>query len=330
MDTHSHGVPLGLLRDLRAGRKVVAGVDVLHSSSGFSLTFAHSLDPVPPVLAGLLDFSERLEWLDARGIRRQFISPWLDVQGSTLGATAGAVWVRLLNDSLAEEMRDSGGRLRGLATVHLGSVDGAISEMARATSELDFSGVILSTHPLPAELVSPDLDAFWEAAAELGCPIVLHPDVCGPGAAAFDNIGLLNAVGRTIDTTLVATQLVAQGVLRRHPSLRFVLVHGGGFFPYQSSRLARALDIESLPGGPALHGDALREALPSFYYDTVLMSPSSLANLARHCGCAHILMGSDYPFSIGDPDPIGTVVNAFEGPSDQAAILEGNALALYL
>jgi aminocarboxymuconate-semialdehyde decarboxylase len=51
------------------------------------------------------------------------------------------------------------------------------------------------------------------------------------------------------------------------------------------------------------------------YYDTVLHDPAPLAFLVSHMGADHVVMGTDYPFPMGDPTPADTV-NAIPGLSD--------------
>jgi aminocarboxymuconate-semialdehyde decarboxylase len=254
----------------------------------------------------------------------------LDVQGSTLSADAGQCWTTLLNDYLAEEVRDAGGRLYALASVHLSDPARAVAELERAINELGFCGLVLSTDPVPAELSADEVDELWAAAADLGVPVVLHPDVCGPASSIYEHhdVGHINAFARVVDSTLLAVRLVQRGVLDRHPGLNLVLVHGGGFLPFQSTRIQRALEIDSL--GPNLaHERDLGHYLRRFYYDTVLMSRGAVEMLVEEFGAEHVVLGSDYPFAIGDPDPVSTVTRTRISDGEKQKILGANAHTLF-
>jgi aminocarboxymuconate-semialdehyde decarboxylase len=329
VDVHGHGVPAALLEDIRSGRVSCPGVAVSHSDGRSLLSFDGTPGPLA-ISAELLDFDRRLGWLDDRAIDTQLVSPWLDVQGSTLPADAGQRWTGLLNDHLAEQVRDSGGRLHALASVHLGDPSRAAAELRRAITELGLCGLVLSTDPVPAELSADEVDELWAAAADLDVPVILHPDVCGPasGIYAHDDIGHINAFARVFDSTLLAVRLVQAGVLDRHPALRLVLVHGGGFLPFQVGRVQRALDIESLGPNHARERD-LAHYLRRFYYDTVLLSRGAVELLVEEYGADHVVLGSDYPFAIGDPDPVGTVTRTRIPIEDKARILGANAHGLF-
>jgi aminocarboxymuconate-semialdehyde decarboxylase len=130
-------------------------------------------------------------------------------------------------------------------------------------------------------------DALWEAAQSLNVPVVLHPLMNGPAACMFQQLPRFkNLYGRTIDTTIVATQLILAGVFDRFPKLRLVLVHGGGFLPYQTGRLDREF------GGKdkKLPSDYVKR----FYYDTVFMSTPALQLLFSLVGTGQVMIGSDY------------------------------------
>jgi aminocarboxymuconate-semialdehyde decarboxylase len=329
VDVHAHGVPAALLEDIRTGRVSCPGVEVSHGDGASVLSFdgAHGRLTIS---AELLDFDRRLGWLDDRAIDTQLVSPWLDVQGSTLPADAGQRWTGLLNDHLAEQVRDSGGRLHALASVHLGDPSRAAAELRRAITELGLCGLVLSTDPVPAELSADEVDELWAAAADLDIPVVLHPDVCGPASALYadGDIGQINAFARVVDSTLLAVRLVQRGVLDRHPGLRLVLVHGGGFLPFQVGRVQRALDIDSLGPNRASERD-LAYYLRRFYYDTVLMSRAAVELLVEEYGADHVLLGSDYPFAIGDPDPVATVTRTRISADDKQLILGANAHGLF-
>jgi aminocarboxymuconate-semialdehyde decarboxylase len=235
----------------------------------------------------MIDYKERLNWMDSQGMRQQLIAPWLDIHGQELPPADGQEWVRQLNDAIAEQVADSGGRLHAYATLHLADAQAAARELERASAKLKMTGSMLPTSLPAGHLSEARYDAVWEAAQSLDMPIVFHPLMDGPSACMFGAVPRFrNLYGRLIDSTILAAQLIMAGVLDRFPKLRLVLVHGGGFLPYQTGRLDR--EFTGPTGLPA------SEYVKRFYYDTVLMSTPALRMLLELVGTGQVMIGSDY------------------------------------
>jgi aminocarboxymuconate-semialdehyde decarboxylase len=285
IDIHAHGVPKQFLEEVKRTR--LAGVEVTAAANdGYIVTFP-GCAPLRPAAGIMLDFTQRLGWLDGQGMQQQLIGPWLDVHGQELPARDGQTWVRQLNDAMIESISGSGRRLLAHATLHLADVEAAARELERCVKKLGMTGCMIATHLPNGELSDDRFDGLWEAAQALDVPVVLHPLMDGPAACMFGQLPRFkNLYGRTIDTTVVAAQLIFAGVFERFPKLRLVLVHGGGFLPYQSARLDREF------GGKdkALPSDYIKR----FYYDTAIMSAPALQLLMSLVGSGQIMIGSDY------------------------------------
>ncbi|HEX6511536.1 MAG TPA: amidohydrolase family protein, partial [Chloroflexota bacterium] len=275
-----------------------------------------------PLAGKMLDFEERVRWLDEHGMRGQLVSPWLDLQGYELGAKA-ADWTKVLNDALAEACVGSNGRLIALGTLPFGDPAATLQELRRLVQELKLPGVMISTNPGSTNLWDGSLDEVWSAAEDLGATIVLHPPTIGPASSIPDSAEFGNLWHRLIDTTLVASRLILAGVLDRHQRLRLVLVHGGGFLPFQIGRFDRSYEIGSHPTA-AMAKSAPGDYLGSFYYDTCVMTPPAIRLLCDVVGPERVVLGSDYPFPIGDPDPVASVVAAELGADAASMILADN------
>jgi aminocarboxymuconate-semialdehyde decarboxylase len=284
IDVHAHGVPKQFLEDVKRTR--LGGVDVVAVDNGYVVTFP-GRESLRPAAGIMLDFTQRLSWLDAQGMHQQLIAPWLDVHGQELMPAHGQVWVRQLNDAMIESVADSAGRLLAHATLHLADPQAAARELERCVKKLGMTGCMIPTNLPNGDLSDDRYDALWEAAQSLNVPVVLHPLMDGPAACMFHQLPRFkNLYGRTIDTTIVAAQLILAGVFERFPKLRLVLVHGGGFLPYQSARLDREF------GGrdKKLPSDYIKR----FYYDTAIMSAPALQLLMSLVGIGQIMIGSDY------------------------------------
>src|SRR5207248_4203618 len=113
----------------------------------------------------------------------------------------------------------------------------------------------------------------------------------------------------------------------RHPRLRLVLVHGGGFLPFQTGRFDRSYAINGHPEATMAKG-APSDYVRSFYYDTCVMEPAAIRLLCDLAGADRVVLGSDYPFPIGDPDPVKSVQSANLSEIDARQILAENPKAL--
>ncbi|MGZ9014402.1 MAG: amidohydrolase family protein, partial [Burkholderiales bacterium] len=272
---------------ITAAQLILAGVDVTAAEQGGYVVTFPGCAPLRPAAGIMLDFTQRLGWLDEQGMEQQLIGPWLDVHGQELPPADGQVWMRQLNDAMAESIAGSGRRLLAHATLHLAEPDAAARELERCVSKLGMTGSMIPTNLPRDELSEARYDALWEAAQSLGVPIVLHPLMDGPAACMFQHLPRFkNLYGRTIDTTITAAQLILAGVFDRFPKLKLVLVHGGGFLPYQSARLDREF------GGAA--GKRPSDYMKRFYYDTAIMSAPALELLFGLVGAGQVMIGSDY------------------------------------
>jgi aminocarboxymuconate-semialdehyde decarboxylase len=321
VDVHAHGIPHAVLKEIRDHGDRYGGMSAMHTDQGPVVTMPGG-KKLRPLAAKMLDFDERVRWLDEHQLRAQVVSPWLDLQGYELGAKA-ADWSKVLNDALAEACAGSNGRLVALGTLPFGDAGVSARELRRLVEELKLPGVMISTNPGATNLWQPELDEMWSASEALGATIVLHPPTIGPASSIPDSAEFGNLWHRLIDTTLVASRLILAGVLDRHPKLRLVLVHGGGFLPFQSGRFDRSHAIGSHPEA-TMKGSAPGDYLRSFYYDTCVMSVPAIRMLCDVAGADRVVLGSDYPFPIGDPDPVASVIAANLGDAASKTILEDN------
>lgn len=321
IDVHAHCVPTEVLDGLRADGDRY-GIE-LHEEAGRARFRIAGNAAVGPLHPGLSDLQRRLEVMDATGVEIQILSPWMDLTAYSLPPEVGARYARMYNEALAATVATRPDRLRGLCTVPLQSSDHAVTELEHAVTSLGMVGAEIGTTVAGQELDHPDLEPFWATAEELGCILFLHPCASLAGRGVTRHF-LGNLVGNPAETTIAVGHLVFGGVLERHPDLRLCVAHGGGFAPYQIGRWDHAFHRDA-------RGAAANLTLPpshwvaQLYHDTVLHSPRSLRLLLDLVGPEHVVLGSDYPFEMGDPDPNGTLA-AVPGLSeeDRALVLAGN------
>jgi aminocarboxymuconate-semialdehyde decarboxylase len=322
IDVHTHFVPPSL--EAEAAKHSAWGVAVEHGDQGATVVHAEGFRW--PLDDAFGDVGVRLDDMDRRRIDHSVLSLpptlfhyWIDSRE----ASALARWA---NDSLAEMVRDGGGRLSGLASLPMQDPQAAAAELRRCVEELGLAGAHVGTRVEDRTLDDPDFDPVWEAAAQLGVPVVLHPYYVGarPG---FEDYYLTNLLLNPIDTTLAAARLILSGTAARFPEVAFVLVHGGGFLPYQVGRLDHGwrvrpetrLRLETLPS----------DELGRFYFDTVTHGDSALAWLVELVGADRVMLGSDLPFDMADADPVGRLERSVPDERERRRIACDNARELF-
>ena len=175
---------------------------------------------------------------------------------------AGARLEPALNEGLAEQRR----RPRGAR--HRPADPAAGADLRTAVENEGAVGLVLSTSPPgAADLADPVLEPLWEAAVGLGVPVVLHPPTDGPSSLLPGSAEFGNTFCRLVDTTFAVTTLLLSGVLDRHPGLALVVVHGGGFLPYQSMRLDGGHRADAL-ARYTIERDRPSDYLADLYFDS--------------------------------------------------------------
>ncbi|MGY1809422.1 amidohydrolase family protein [Blastococcus sp. SYSU D00669] len=324
-DVHAHCVPVGVLETLRAegGRY---GIEVAQADGRWAATIAGRVR-TRPMVPGLLDLPRRLAAMDATGVDVQLLSSWIDLTAYALDADVGARYSRMFNEGLAATVAEAPDRFRALATVPLQAPERAAEELLTAVEALGMVGAEIATTVDGAELDDPSLEPFWACAEELRCLLVVHPyaSLAGRNVSRY---GLGNLVGNPAESTIALGHLLFGGVLERHPGLRLCVVHGGGFAPYQVGRWDRAYATGAR--GAAEHlTRSPGEWLRSVYFDTVLHSPRSLRHLVDVVGADRVVLGSDYPFVMGEPEPVRALAAVADLDDRQRhAILQGNIAAV--
>jgi aminocarboxymuconate-semialdehyde decarboxylase len=161
----------------------------------------------------------------------------------------------------------------------------------------------------------------------------MHPDNPA-GTELMGSFGLRLVCGNPADTTLSLGILIYSGVFDRFPKLKLCTCHGGGFFPYHVNRF----DREFLTGKQATRradrpNTPRCTAVPStyfrnLYFDTLVYDVETLDFLRRKVGAEHLLLGTDFPYILGDWQCVDKVEALSCSETEKHAILEGNARKL--
>ena len=322
IDVHTHLVPKGW-PDLSAACGGT-GWPWLRIDSEREAMIMVGANEFRPVGAQCWDARTRLADMAEDGVDRQVVSPTPVFFGYERPAGQAAKAARVFND-LALECTAGDDRLIPFCQVPLQDPDAACAELDRCLAA-GHAGVEIGNHVGDRDLDDEGVVTFLQHCAHVGAPVFVHPwDM--PTGPRLERWMARWLTGMPAETHLSVLALILGGVLDRVPeSLRLCFAHGGGSFPFWLGRADNAWHRR---------GDLVRgrsEHPPShytdrFYVDSVVFEPAALRLLVDVCGEDRVVVGSDYPYPLGER-PAGQVVRAsgFLTDEQRAKLLSANAL----
>lgn len=313
IDIHAHIVDRQYMADLTEQCGLVAQHPspdrILLRKDGY--TFAWSRDD-------MFDIDHRLRDMDKKGI---------DMRVLSLSTPNVYVWqgeaqvrmARVMNDNTARLCRAHPDRFVGLASLPLGDVEAALTELDRAVNELGMVGVMIGSNVDGVPMNDSRFEPVWARLNALRLPVFEHPMF----PANNDGMGeyeLPLRLGFVFDTTLAVTRMIYSGIFARYPDFPYIMAHTGGTL---------LTVVERLDNGYRLFPDCRKhiDKLPSeyaknLYYDTTSFFAPALRMALDFVGPEHLLWGTDDPFILSDTRHVEDMNLP---PADTARILGGNA-----
>jgi aminocarboxymuconate-semialdehyde decarboxylase len=233
---------------------------------------------------------------------------------------------RKINDEIACIVKKYPSKFLGMAHVPLQDVEASVSELERAVKSLDLRGVHVCSNVVGRYLGDKTFLPFFEKVAELDIPVFIHPANVA-GGHRLDAFFFQNLIGNPLDTTITAGSLIFSGIFDRLPGLKIILAHAGGFVPYNIDRWKRGFEMrpecrEFIKKSPETY-------LRNFYYDTISHGPVTMRFLVSRVGADRVVMGTDYPYDMGDLTPVQSIQAANFTESDREKITSKNSIVLY-
>lgn len=232
---------------------------------------------------------------------------------------------RILNDDLAKTIKKHPKRFVGLGTLPMQAPDLAVQELTRCVKELGFPGVEIGSHINEWNLDAPELEPVFAAAEELGCALFVHPwDMELTGR--MSKYWLPWLVGMPGETAQAICCMIFGGVLERYPKLKVCFAHGGGAFPFTIGRIEHGFNVRpdlcavENPFNP-------RKYIGQIFTDSLVHDEKALKYLVETVGEENVLLGSDYPFPLGEHHPGKLIADVYkENMELRDKLLAGNAL----
>ena len=278
-----------------------------------------------PKLTGV---TERLKDMDKMGVDIQAVCPapyhffyWTE-------PGHGAELAREVNEGIAKLAVDHPKRFVGMGSVPLQNAELAIKELEYCVKTLGMRGIEICTSVNGMNLTDPrlGLDKFFARVEQLGVVVFMHP-LGWTQADRLTHHYYNTVIGNPLDSTVAVSDLIFDGVLARYPKLKFVVAHGGGFIAHYWARMDHAwrarpdcrTKIKRLPSS----------YLEKFYFDSITFDPEMLRRLIDRFGADHVVLGTDYPYDMGEEDPLGLLAQVKKlSKADRELVQGGNAARL--
>jgi aminocarboxymuconate-semialdehyde decarboxylase len=268
----------------------------------------------------------RLQEMDRDGVDLQVISATPVLFGYERPAEHALECAKIFNDAALELCQQGNGKLKSLCQVPLQDIDAACTELTRSI-RAGHIGVHIGNHVGDKNLDDPGILTFLHHCADEGAAVLVHPwDMMA--RHRMPNYMTPWTVAMPAETQLSIVTMILSGAFDRLPeNLRICFAHGGGSFAFLLGRLENAWKHHPVARGYSQHPP--RHYVNRFYVDSAVFDEDSLQFLVRTMGEDNVILGSDYPFPLGE-QRVGTVVRKSELSSGVKAKLSYRNAAKFL
>jgi aminocarboxymuconate-semialdehyde decarboxylase len=262
------------------------------------------------------DMRKQVERMQRDGVERTILSlatPFIDYH---LDAKLAVEAARVFNDALASAIAPDRMRFGGWALLPMQDPEAAARELRRCVRDHGFVGGHVASNVRGVYLHDAQFEPIYRAAVDLNLPLLVHP--ADPlGKDRTKEFELTIVAGYLFDNTINILKMICSGFLDQWPGLKLVCAHAGAFSPILRARMQREVDTNKQLSATLKMpvGDYLRR----LYFDTICFEPAILRYVADVVPVEHLLLGSDAPFPLGEPNPVSFVRGALT--ADQAELI---------
>lgn len=323
VDVHTHIFPkiyISRLKELSARYDF----EVKYGDTDLPTIYWNGVD-YGPIVEPAFDPAERIAMLDKAGIDMQLLTNGFP-NGDLLGPEDGIALVRDLNDEMAEVCTKHPDRFAGMASVYMKEPEEAAKELERAVRELGLKGLFTFANIDGTPASDRRFRPVIAKAAELDVPIIYHP-VVGAKHELLKNHHFGALIGFMFEITIHYANLIYQGIYEEFPNLKMIATHLGGALPFLAERISWGYNY---PGTEHNIPKSPHEYYKLLYFDTTSFYPPALDCTHTLAGADNMLMGSDFPFRIGDLNRAVTSIRDWDRPEDERKkVLGDNAVRLF-
>ena len=326
VDVHTHFLPADLVQAASYDTPEI-GYEVRITDDDGTELYAATGHAAGYELAQLVDPGRRIEDMRQMGITQQVLSvpPPFGFYHTREPDEALAL-CRRVNDGIAQVVRAHPDHFIGMATLPMQDPDLAVDELARAVTDLGLAGAEIATRIGSRNLDDAVLRPFFEAAQDLSAPIFVH-STRGLGADRLAAYHLGNLIGNPTEDAIASASLIFGGILDTYPGLRIYIAHGGGSCAFLAGRWDRGWQVrpesrERLPAPPSTY-------LRRLTFDSLTHGDAQLSFLLEQAGASQVMLGTDYPYDMGEPHPVARIAAQTLTDADRDRVLGGNAAAMF-
>src|SRR5919106_3108101 len=319
-DVHAHVVVPEIAHD--AGQEEAWRPRVYRDDAGAQVVEMGGRE-IRAAIAEFVDIEGILAAQDEAGVERVLLCPWVPLLYYDAKPDEGVERARIQNDALSGIVRAHPERVAALGAAPLQDPELAAGELRELMAAGVLKGVEVAASVRGVFLGDDRFEPFWEAAEATGTLVFVHPTTRGFDSPAFQDYYLWNTVANPLETATTAAHMVVAGVMERHPELHVLLAHGGGALMAVRGRMRHAHGFQ--PQAKARLRESPEDSIRRFHFDTLTHDDALLRALIDYAGPDHVLLGSDYPFDMGDARHADTVRALGLAPDVEEAILAGNA-----
>lgn len=266
---------------------------------------------------------KRIEECDGFGVNVQVLSTVPVMFSYWAKSDDGAAIARFLNENIAESVSEFPTRFVGLGTVPMQDTRLAIKELEHCKN-IGMAGIEIGTNVNQLNLGEPQFFDLFKACEELGMAVFVHPWEM-MGQADMQKYWLPWLVGMPAETSRAICSLIFSGTLEKCPGLRICFAHGGGSFPATLGRIDHGFNVRpDLCAGDNPHSP--RKYLGRMYFDSLVHEPANLDFLIELVGADQVMLGSDYPFPLGELEPGHLIASMEYDDSIKEMLFNGSAL----
>ncbi|MBK5267333.1 MAG: amidohydrolase [Acidimicrobiia bacterium] len=251
----------------------------------------------------LTDPVRRLAHMDRQGVEIQAVAIAPPQYHYWADPDLGTEIARIGNEAIAALVDAHPDRFVGMGTLPMQDPGRAISELERVAAAYSFPGVSINPSAEGVDYDQAEYGPFWRKVEELDMLVILHPNGFSQGERLGSDY-MINVVGNPLETTVALSHIVLGGVIERHPKAKILAVHGGGYLPFYMDRMDHAYGARPEVGVSITRPPS--SYLKQVFFDSVVFG-DGLNYLVDRVGADHVLMGTDYPYDMGEDDPIGRV-----------------------
>ncbi|HLG79834.1 MAG TPA: amidohydrolase family protein [Bradyrhizobium sp.] len=274
----------------------------------------------------MLDVAVRREQMQRMRVDFQVIAPAPAQQNYWADEDLLLALSRVQNEDIAALVAEDPARFAGMGTLPMRFPARAVDEAIRGVETLGLRAFQIDTHVEARELSDPVFDPLYATLARLRAPLFIHPLGFSHGQR-FGAFFMVNSLGQPVEEAIAMSHLIMGGVLDRHPELDVIIAHGGGFLPFYAGRMDHAWKVR--PEVRRLTAETPSTYLNRMWFDTCVFSSDLIETLVATVGADRVMLGSDYPFDMGDPDPVGLVEATSLSAVDKNKLMFSNASRLF-